>query len=119
MSKEQVSLWDLHNKGKQPKNSNHQGMISILDLFNKVHYLHTNMTPDKIVMKELPDAEIGFYMVDKNQSEVLVGVVSEDDYAIVTTTGRIQIGGFYFSGFRVEHVTFENTKLEEIQDDRS
>lgn len=91
-----------------------QGKISILDLFNKVQYLHTNMTPNQIVMKELPDAEIGFYMVDKNQTEILVGVVSEDDKAIVTTTGRIQIGGFYFSGFRVEHVTFKSTEMEEI-----
>ena len=56
-----------------------RGKISILDLFNKVQYLHTNMTPNKIVMKELPDEEIGFYMVDKNQSELIVGVVSEDD----------------------------------------
>lgn len=91
-----------------------RGKISILDLFNKVHYLHNNMTPNKIVMKELPNAEIGFYMVDKNQSELLVGVVSEDDKAIVTDAGRIQIGGFYFSGFRVEHVIFENIELEEI-----
>lgn len=96
-----------------------RGKISILDLFNKVHYLHTNMTPNQIVMKELPDAEIGFYMVDKNQSELLVGVVSEDDKAIVTDAGRIQIGGFYFSGFRVEHVVFKNSELEEIQDDHS
>ena len=44
-----------------------RGKISILDLFNKVQYLHTNMTPNKIVMKELPNSEIGFYMVDKNQ----------------------------------------------------
>ena len=95
-----------------------RGTISILDLFNKVHYLHTNMTPNKIVMKELPDAEIGFYMLnDKNQSELLVGVVSEDDKAIVTGAGRIQIGGFYFSGFRVEHVIFENIELEKIPDD--
>ena len=96
-----------------------RGKISILDLFNKVQYLHTNMTPNKIVMKELPNAEIGFYMVDKNQSELIVGVVSEDDYAIVTDAGRIQIGGFYFSGFRVEHVIFEDIELEEIQDDHS
>ena len=94
-----------------------RGKISILDLFNKVQYLHTNMTPNKIVMKELPNAEIGFYMVDKNQSELIVGVVSEDDKAIITDAGRIQIGGFYFSGFRVEHVVFENIELEEIQDD--
>ena len=95
-----------------------RGKISILDLFNKVHYLHTNMTPNKIVMKELPNAEIGFYMLnDKNQSELLVGTISEDDKAIVTDAGRIQIGGFYFSGFRVEHVVFENIELEEIQDD--
>ena len=94
-----------------------RGKISILDLFNKVQYLHTNMTPNKIVMKELPNAEIGFYMVDKNQSELIVGVVSEDDRAIITDAGRIQIGGFYFSGFRVEHVVFENIELEEIQDD--
>lgn len=94
-----------------------RGKISILDLFNKAHYLHTSMTPNKIIMKELPDAEIGFYMVDKNQSEILIGVVSEDDKAIVTTSGRIQIGGFFFSGFRVEHVIFENIELEEIQYD--
>ena len=94
-----------------------RGKISILDLFNKVHYLHTSMSADKIVMKELPDAEIGFYMIDKNQSELIVGVVSEDDKAIITDAGRIQIGGFYFSGFRVEHVVFENIELEEIQDD--
>lgn len=94
-----------------------RGMISILDLFNKVHYLHTNMTPNKIVMKELPNAEIGFYMVDKNQSELLIGAVSEEDRAIVTDAGRIQIGGFYFSGFRVEHVVFENIELEKIPDD--
>ena len=94
-----------------------RGKISILDLFNKVQYLHTNMTPNKIVMKELPNAEIGFYMVDKNQSELIVGVVSEDDKAIVTDAGRIQIGGFYFSGFRVEHVVFKKSELEEIQYD--
>lgn len=89
----------------------YRGKISILDLFNKVHYLQTNMTANKIVMKELPDAEIGFYMIDKNQSEILVGIVSEDDKAIITDNGRIQIGGFFFSGFRVEHVTFENIEL--------
>ena len=94
----------------------YKGMISILDLFNKVHYLQTSMTANKIVMKELPDAEIGFYMIDKNQSETYVGVVSEDDKAIVTNNGRIQIGGFFFSGFRVEDVTFERIELEEIQD---
>ena len=94
-----------------------RGKISILDLFNKVHYLHTSMTADKIVMKELPDAEIGFYMIDKNQSEILIGIVSEDDKAIVTNNGRIQIGGFFFTGFRVEHVIFENIELEEIQYD--
>ena len=91
-----------------------RGKISILDLFNKVHYLHTSMTPNKIIMKELPDYEIGFYMIDKNQSEILIGIVSEDDKAIITDNGRIQIGGFYFSGFRVEHVIFENLHLEEI-----
>ena len=91
-----------------------RGKISILDLFNKVHYLHTSMTPNKIIMKELPDYEIGFYMVDRNQVETLVGIVSEDDKAIITDNGRIQIGGFYFSGFRVEHVIFENLHLEEI-----
>ena len=94
-----------------------RGKISILDLFNKVHYLHTNMTPNKIVMKELPDAEIGFYMIDKNQSEILIGIVSEDDKAIITENGRIQIGGFFFSGFRVEDVIFESIELEEIIDD--
>ena len=91
-----------------------RGKISILDLFNKVHYLHTNMTPNKIIMKELPDYEIGFYMVDRNQVETLVGIVSEDDKAIITDNGRIQIGGFYFSGFRVENVIFENIELEKI-----
>ena len=95
----------------------YKGMISILDLFNKVHYLQTSMTANKIVMKELPDAKIGFYMIDKNQSETFVGVVSEDDKAIVTNNGRIQIGGFFFSGFRVEHVVFDNFELEKIQDD--
>ena len=90
------------------------GKISILDLFNKVNYLHTSMTANKIVMKELPDAKIGFYMIDKNQSEILVGVVSEDDKAIVTNNGRIQLGGFFFTGFRVEHVIFENIELEDL-----
>ena len=90
------------------------GKISILDLFNKVHYLHTSMTPNKIIMKELPDYEIGFYMVDKNQVETLVGVLSEDDNALVTDNGRINIGGFFFTGFRVENVTFENSELEKI-----
>ena len=94
-----------------------RGKISILDLFNKVHYLHTSMTPNKIIMKELPDYEIGFYMIDKNQSEILIGIVSEDDKAIITENGRIQIGGFFFTGFRVEDVTFERIELEEIPDD--
>ena len=44
-----------------------------------------------------------------------MGIVSEDDKAIITDNGRIQIGGFYFSGFRVEYVTFENLHLGKFQ----
>ena len=93
----------------------YRNKISISDLFNKVDYLQTPISANKIVMKERHDAEIGFYMIDKNQVETLVGIVSEDDEVIVTNNGIIQIGGLFFTGFRIELVTFENSELESVK----
>ena len=94
-----------------------RGQLSLWDLYNKVDYFHTNMTKDKIILKEMGESKIGFYVQDIHKTETLVGVMSEDEKIIVMDNGQFNIGGFFFTGFCVVRVDIAKAQLEEIPDD--